>query len=611
MSRYGCHELTLGDKDGVAASDGVHIWGGVTNAAQSLCGEEATVNATTGVNNAVVANQHVTQLQEDLRRLGFLLIGTPDGDFGRKSQFALREFQIYAKMEQVAGVRSDVPENERVSAHLMTDRGQRDGVNPVRSVYVDTLESVTNSCTYDGPVSGVLNEDTRNALEHWLDNDYRCPVIVEIWNTDVASSTPTTLRNDAVNLWYQDEISHGGTSRLFFRDFTSYYEWPKDADDNDIHDQEAMQPLGERLSLFSDTGGASKPRRNTNESSTVWQEGEVTPMSLVGVESVALTPAQRSSFRVIRAVSEVECMGYFDSINTYDNAYISVGPCHWTLGIRERNGTISKGELSAYLAYLKSTEEDAYDKVFLNFGLDVLNDWGSVTYYTDQKKYVSWIRWQQDDDSYQEVLREDNPGVNTQNEADVIKNWHWFYRFVMAGRTVEGYRRRMWDMARIRLRDIRAADWGNQTVPIAHVGNFTVPQGTTIGDIVTCERMMALMLRWHVRAPADVVRGNGVATALRNALSNAITNNAQLDWVGTDIADWGDDFQQAISDEYYAQCQASTRGGVPDTTRYINNWPNWTGTNANPRGYGLSNPLLISPLSIESDTFILDTAGLP
>ena len=45
---------------------------------------------------------HVQQLQQDLRDLGFLLVGNPDGVLGRKTEWAVREFQIYAKMEYVA-----------------------------------------------------------------------------------------------------------------------------------------------------------------------------------------------------------------------------------------------------------------------------------------------------------------------------------------------------------------------------------------------------------------------------------------------------------------------------------------------------------------------------
>ena len=60
----------------------------------------------------------------------------------------------------------------------------------------------------------------------------------------------------------------------------------------------------------------------------------------------------------------------------------------------------------------------------------------------------------------------------SENEGNYFKTWHWFYRFVMAGRTVAGYRQRMWHMARIRLRDIMQTPWS------AAAGVPAVPAGT-------------------------------------------------------------------------------------------------------------------------------------
>ena len=39
-----------------------------------------------------------------------------------------------------------------------------------------------------------------------------------------------------------------------------------------------------------------------------------------------------STYKVVRAVAEVEAIGFFDGINGYDNAFLSMGPCHWTMG---------------------------------------------------------------------------------------------------------------------------------------------------------------------------------------------------------------------------------------------------------------------------------------
>lgn len=177
----------------------------------------------------------------------------------------------------------------------------------------------------------------------------------------------------------------------------------------------------------------------------------------------------------------------------------------------------------------------------------------------------------------------------------------------MAGRTITSYRQKMWDMARFRLRDFRVVSWGNQTIPLTNGGNLIIPVGTTIGTIVTSEKLTALMLRWHIRAPGDVVGSGAEANAiLRTALSNAVTNNPRLNWQGV-IADWGDDIQEALCDEYYLLCQNSSQDGVPTTTEYINDWPNWAGNNSNPRRYQLADP---EPLSIDADSFNFDDTGL-
>ena len=40
----------------------------------------------------------VRRLQADLRELGFAIVGEADGVFGRRTAWALREFQIYSGM---------------------------------------------------------------------------------------------------------------------------------------------------------------------------------------------------------------------------------------------------------------------------------------------------------------------------------------------------------------------------------------------------------------------------------------------------------------------------------------------------------------------------------
>src|SRR5690606_7950700 len=117
--RYGCHDLRLGDRDqGVGGAANRRIWGGVDGAAVSACtGAQAQVAP--GTANALNLPEYVRQLQEDLRTLGFLVAGSPSGAFDMHTDWAVREFQAYAKMANVARVRPAAPPNTHQGAHLV------------------------------------------------------------------------------------------------------------------------------------------------------------------------------------------------------------------------------------------------------------------------------------------------------------------------------------------------------------------------------------------------------------------------------------------------------------------------------------------------------------
>lgn len=207
--RYGCHDLRRGDRDqGVGGAANARIWGGVTGAVVSLCpGAQAQVAP--GAANAPNLPQHVRLLQEDLRTLGFLVVGAPSGDFDMHTEWAMREFQAYAKMTHVARVRPAAPQNTHQGAHLVAALGQLAGSSPPVSVYVDSLEQVQNNGVNAGLVSGMVSAVTRQAIEQWLQEERRCTVVIEAW--EVFRGNRTSLANNAaggpgVNVWIHDEI---------------------------------------------------------------------------------------------------------------------------------------------------------------------------------------------------------------------------------------------------------------------------------------------------------------------------------------------------------------------------------------------------------------------
>jgi len=550
--RYGGFDLRYRDHDHEGECPAV--WGGRVQTAAA--GEGAPP-------------RHVRQLQEDLRTLGFALVPTPNGRFERRTEWGVREFQIYAKMNHVA----------------------RENASSTATRIVDRLSQVaTGSHRYTGPISGVVNQETRRAIAHWLANHWRCPVVVEAWT--MSGGTRSALH--AQNLWMHNSMG-SSAPRVFVRDFSGYYTFPTGQNPNDPI---VIGDFAEHTAT-DNNGPRSIPPNHT------WAQGEILPDAFVGVALGSLNASQRSTFKVIRAVSEVECYGFFDSVNAYDNAFISLGPCHWTLGIDNRNCSVSEGELCGYLAFLRHADNAAYRAAIEFFGATVDENWvragvpdGGALFVSSQRKYVGWMALQDETGCFQRLPLECADGF-------YFKTWHWHYRFVMAGRTIAGYRRRMWDMARVRVRDIRNSPWGAGVAQV-NAGTPTA-RDATIGDLFTSERAMGLILRWHIRFPGDIIAGGHAAARLRAALTHAQTAAPGLTWTGAPNT-WTNAHETALLNGLRNAVAARGNTGLTNSINYVDHWPNWA-TGPNPRGYAL--PGSIGALSQNRNSFNFENSGLP
>jgi hypothetical protein len=561
---YGGYTLQRGDRD-----DRLTYGGAVRSVA---AGDNVPAAGTT---------PFVRQLQRDLATLGFRIVGNDDGVFGRRVSWAVREFQAYAKMQNVAYERPPGP-----------------GV-PTR--YVDRLTRVNNppASRYTGPVSGVVNAATRAAIRHWLALRWRCPVVIDAWN--IVGRNRTTVH--AENIWLYDEVPNS-TPQMYARDFSRYYTMPAGRNpDDSIVVGHYVRPRGNNPG-----GGVSTPPRYT------WTEGELLPEHLVGSNLAALTAAQRSTYKVVRAVSEEECYGFFDCLNAWDNAFVSLGPCHWTLGIFDVDNppvapatpvtlptrAVSEGELCGYLAYLRQVDPNAFREVFEFFGVRVHEDWvhngvanGQDLFNSSQRKYVGRVAVQQEDGSYA-------PLPLSKGDWDYFSTWHWYYRFLMAGRTIEGFRRRMWHMARVRVRDILATQWPPGVVPVVPVAGGGT-RSPTIGDVYTSERAVALLLRWHVRFPAYVIRGGRAGNRLGNAF-----RNAAIPAGAGDPTTWNDRHEADLIDGIMREVRANAE--LTASMTRVNNWPaSWRATNS--RGYILAPT--IGALANTRNSFQFDATDLP
>ena len=332
------------------------------------------------------------------------------------------------------------------------------------------------------------------ALTAWADGGWRCPVVArEMQGTAVGTD----------NVWRYDEVTNPA-SRVVIRDLSGMWTHPADRATDTFH----------RAGRFV-AGSNNGPVALAPED--VWAQAELLPTAEDPTETVqSMSLIRRSTFKVVRAVSERECMGYLDSVSTSDSAVLEAGIYHWTFGLPA--GLVkAPGELAGFAAFFEFFDAAAFDATFTRFGLRPLRRWrqldGVATgrpLLTPERTYVTW--WARPHDL-------NNPIEDSSVASNRFRSWHWFHRFQMAARTMPAWRRAMYAMARIRIRDILSTPWGKKT------GTDGVPdiagQPATIGDVVSSERGVALLTRWHVFRPQDIVNANASGSVLRTALTTA------------------------------------------------------------------------------------------
>ncbi|SNS58976.1 peptidoglycan-binding domain-containing protein [Pseudomonas segetis] len=553
--KYGNFNLRRGDHDGNTQQNTPPRWSGIDNPAVQLETAETGIVSTSSSAASLTVPEHVRLLQEDLQTLGFAIIGSPDGSFGKSSEWAVREFQIYARMPHVARVKVNkigqllltatgnpklVNNNEVYydsSAHIVAKAGQLPNTSgttdELRSYYVDSLEQTTNGHLYTGPVSGVVDSDTRTAIEFWLENHYRCPVVIEAWSVSNTGAR-TLLSNGGSNLWKYDSFT-SSAPRIFARDFTQYYTYPS------TRSASQYQAIG----YYDTQGGPNATKKHS------WSpEAEMTVENMLGTpanpEQLNSTPL--SVYRVIRVVAEAECYGRFDVINAWDNSLISAGPCHWTMGASNGN-EYEKAEFPAFIAYFLRHYEVYFKKVFGNFGLYPEYEWGDEDLYSSSTlTYTSWLKLTNETHQPSQLTYADTeftPLSNKKPEANYLKNWHWIYRISMAGRTISEYRQAMWEMAKLRVLDIRKKSVEFQ------VGTNTI--NSTLGEVFTSEKAVAILLRWHVYRPSHVVHPN--YERITTVIQSAINNNPLVSW-HLQVSNWEDIHESVLTEHLLTAASA-------------------------------------------------------
>lgn len=536
----------------------------------------------------------VAELRADLDALGFGPLAAKDGDYpvsggiawattyGRFVETAVREFQVYASMPSVARLAADddlLPQSDDPNRPYHHSRGSG-------------LQPVVNDQPYAGYISGVLNADTRHLLQVWLDRDWVCPVVVE--SRDIARADllklrigrpdndplPLVLRSslEAENLW--DARQHPHTHTFVAWDVTG----TRTESATTTHGDPAV------ISTYSANqwGGPYASERHRAA------QAEILPVDDPG----AMTPAQLSTYRVIRSIAEVEAVGYYDGVNAYDTAVISGGPLHWTLGLNKssrdtgpgdtKSSILYRGEFAAFLGYDEWYDPDAYWQSWGRFGIHAAPAWPDPPtppddfFLVGHGKYSAAVGLELDDGTIADLRRnrhtDPRTSYPTRNVEDwvlseTLHHWHWVYRWALASRTDTSMHRAMWDMARARIRGLLNYPWPGR--------------GLTIGDVFTSERAIAGLERYHVWNPpavfgiSDQEADWGTATGalvdqgeiqLAAFLTGAFAAAQAL--AGTDdVSQWGDAEEAALVAHLESNLTAAVDQGFPKVFA----WPQYAG----------------------------------
>ena len=439
----------------------------------------------------------VQKLQETLLALGFALVGQPDGKEGAKTRLALREFQALAGTERTARVIKDAPAGR----------------------WVERLEQVVSTLPNPPTVTGEMNAETQVALDHWVARDYRCPLVIEARATVGADFQPLLE-----NLWdYGDAalmIVRTAIRTKTGRDPTFEFRVADFTGPEVPHTKWELMPLLGTRGFLAAWGG--RPRRFRSPELF----SECLPDSATGKSWSALDANNKLVFRVVRAVCEQECIGFFDAFNSYDTAIMSLGPCHWTVTLRKRGKDGSTtGELAPFLAFAIGRDPTIMTERFELFGIAPEQPWPPGTAgqpykgsWDDTRNFGGRLSWQ---------TGKGRQPMTSYSDLSWFRTPQWYWRFLRMTAGHPSLLQSEWTMARVRLRDVLTAKVGGK-------GPY---KDKRIGEIFTSPLACALILRFHIKAAGFVAPVNDYPTKLIERAG-----------VKGDPATWGDADEKKLID---------------------------------------------------------------
>ncbi|PSS58942.1 hypothetical protein [Pseudomonas sp. BBP2017] len=426
-------------------------------------------------------------------RLRAVLMAMGFGDLGGNMpiEAVVREFQIAASARVVAKAKD--PE---ASVDQLAERDFRD------------LVAVANGAHYKGPISGRANQETRRLIREWARLGQRSPLIIAAYSglSDAKLEVPNGKAADHADLWRRKE-TEDNKLRMFAADFTRLRPGVG-LDENGLELIGYYGPYDE----FKTGGPASlRPTPARHVFFAEFRPGRI------GLDESKLAAAKRndplypaaSTFRVIRAVSEIECLGHLDQINALDDAGISYGPCHWSMAKAKDNAANATefGALSAYLFYL--------DKRGASPGVDVLARQGFRPFLSTETQALRAVRENSNGAFKWRLGLIDDLGESRQMTLDDVLNtvpsWRNFYRWVDIGRRDQLIGPPTWTMALRRLHQLMTVSFPSKRLTALHKKEMAAP---TLSSVFTSELAVAILMRWHVKWPNHIVETKKVGDQL-------------------------------------------------------------------------------------------------
>jgi hypothetical protein len=514
---------------------------------------------------------------DQLEKVGYTFVKDRRLDPTFAQEMAVREFQIAASLSMIARFNSAAPD----STH-----------------YIDKLASVANPDVYVGKPHGHPDDRTRSLLTSWVSRGFRCPLVVAAFYTaatNVPDPTDPTNNSKRISWRKPSAILPSSTDprfcdparkaeNLFLFDSGQIFQhldrpipllplrvpcfatkaFPVHFFARDFSQQYAPQPQfndiphdnGRILIGQYDRKPSAKVDKHQDGplsipfASDTWLK--VTPETLTGKPYVSLTSDEQICYRVARAVCQAECLGFFDCLTAYDRAYISLGLCHWAFfhfdGPNFKKHCLEgspfsapppeprtqRGELEAFLAYVKHKYSVQYTAAFGRFGIEPSFAWFSKDAphlppiaERGTRRYTSSLsEWRYI--AADNVIQLDLP--RSCQRFNFLRSWHVFYRLQMAMRVFPEVRLAAWNMIRFRMRDISQvvipADWGltpeSSTKPL------------TIGAVFNSEQNIAFLLQAHIFAPGSVLVQGAPTEMLRFALQGLPSGKPPSKWSEAD-----------------------------------------------------------------------------